>query len=561
VSEPVNILLVDDQPQRLLSYEAVLAPLGERLVRAGSAREALDVLLRQDIAVVLVDVVMPEMDGFELATVVREHPRFRNTPIIFVTAISTSEMELLKGYETGAVDYVRVPIVPEVLRAKVAVFAELYRKSRDLQSLNRELEERVAERTADLERTLSQLTERAAQLEQEIAERKRAEAVVQEVNRNKDNFIAILAHELRNPLAPIRNAVAVLKHAGLADPSLQWCRDVIERQVGQMSHLLEDLLDVGRINSGKLTLRRCRTELAAVIEQAIETTRPLIDARKHELVLDVPPEPIWLDADPVRLAQVFLNLLGNSAKYTEPGGRIELRAQREGTRAIVRVTDSGIGITPENLQRVFEMFGQVESAADRSPSGLGIGLMLVKLLVDLHGGTIEVRSEGLNRGSEFVVSLPAVAAPSAQPQAPASAPPAGAGVKRRILVADDNRDAADSLAMLLEILGHEVRTVYDGQQAIQAAEKFRPGLVLLDIGMPGLDGYAAARRIRDQQSADKPLLVALTGWGREEDRRRSREAGFDAHLVKPVDQAALLQLVANLPPPAVETPVDSKARG
>lgn len=541
---PVSILLVDDQPQRLLSYEAVLSPLGEQLVRAGSAREALDVLLRQEIAVVLVDVVMPEMDGFELASVVREHPRFRNIPIIFVTAISTSEMELLKGYETGAVDYVCVPIVPEVLRAKVAVFVDLHRKSRDLLALNRELEQRVSERTADLERTLDELRERAEQLELEIAERTRAEAAVKEANRNKDNFLAILAHELRNPLAPIRNAVAVLREVKLEDSSLAWCREVIERQVGQMAHLLEDLLDLGRINSGKLKLRRGRIQLAAVIEQAIETTKPLIEEKQHELIVDVPPEPIYLDADPVRLAQVILNLLGNSAKYTEPGGKILLAVRLEGESVTLKVKDTGVGIAPENLPRVFDMFNQIESGTDRSQSGLGIGLMLVKLLVNLHGGEIEARSEGRGLGSEFTVWLPIVAAPPAEVTTPAA--DVARERKHRILVADDNRDAADSLALLLEVGGHEVRIAYDGLQAIELSAEFLPDVILLDIGMPGLNGYETAQRIRAQRQDQRVVLVALTGWGREEDRRRSRDAGFDAHLVKPVEHGPLMNLLAEL---------------
>jgi PAS domain S-box-containing protein len=379
----------------------------------------------------------------------------------------------------------------------------------------------------------------------DITDRKRTEEALRAADRKKDEFLATVAHELRNPLAPIRNAVKILKAKGPPQPELQWGRDVIDRQVQLMARLLEDLLDVSRISRNNLELRKERVELAAVLDAALETSRPMIEAGNHELTLTLPPEPIHLEVDPVRLAQGFANLLSNAAKYTEEGGRIWLTAERHGSDVIVSVKDSGIGITAEMLPRIFDIFSQAKPALVRSQGGLGIGLSLVKGLVDLHGGSVEARSNGPGQGSEFVVRLPVAVEPPVPVPAQPSEDDEQPVTKCRILIVDDNQDSADSLAMLLEIFGNEVGTAYDGEEAVEAAGALRPEVVLLDIGMPKLNGYDACRRIRQQPWGQEMFLIALTGWGQDEDRRRTEEAGFNFHIVKPVDPAALMKLLAS----------------
>lgn len=374
--------------------------------------------------------------------------------------------------------------------------------------------------------------------------RERAEELA-EANRHKDEFLATLAHELRNPLAPIRNAVQYLGMEGLTERDVKTARDVISRQVAVMVRLIDDLLDVSRISRNKLDIRKQRVELASVVESAIESSRPLIQQCGHELTIRLPPETVALDADPVRLAQVFLNLLNNAAKYTKRGGHIWLTADREGSDAVVSVRDNGIGIPSDMLPHIFEMFTQVDRSLERSQGGLGVGLTLVRRLLDLHDGTIEARSDGPDQGSEFVVRLPLIPPPLEPP--PVSDGPRAASLRcSRILVVDDNKDSADSLGMLLRLKGNEIRTAYDGIEAVNLAETFHPELVLLDIGLPKLNGYEVARRIRQQSWGRNMILVALTGWGQDEDRRRSQEAGFNFHVVKPVELAAFEKLLTGL---------------
>ncbi len=381
----------------------------------------------------------------------------------------------------------------------------------------------------------------------DITDRKQMEEALKDADRRKDEFLATLAHELRNPLAPIRNALQLFKAKDLPDPELQWGRDVIDRQVQVMARLLEDLLDVSRISRGKVELRKERVTLRSIIEAALETSRPVIEAGSHQLTMILPPEPIYLEADPVRLAQVFSNLLNNAAKYTEQNGHIWLSVARQGSTVRVSVKDSGIGIPSEMLPHIFAIFSQAAPALPHAQGGLGIGLSLVKGLVELHGGGIEAHSGGPGRGSEFVVYLPvAEASPVQEPAPPTQDGEQDVGAPCRILVVDDNRDSADTLAMLLQIMGNEVGTAYDGEQAITAAAALRPDVVLLDIGMPKLDGYAAGRRIREQPWGKEMVLIALTGWGQEDDRRRTEEAGFNGHMVKPVDPAELMKLLASL---------------
>jgi PAS domain S-box-containing protein len=375
-------------------------------------------------------------------------------------------------------------------------------------------------------------------------ERRRAEEALREADRRKDEFLATLAHELRNPLAPMRNALQVMQLAGGDVSAVAAAREMMERQMRHMVRLVDDLLDVSRITRGKLELRRQRVDLGAVLRTAVETSRPLIEAAGHALTTTLPPQPLFVDGDPVRLAQVFANLLNNAAKYTEPGGQIWLTAERQGSDAFVSVRDTGLGIPPEMLGTVFELFTQVDRTLEKAQGGLGIGLTLVRRLTEMHGGSVEARSEGPGRGSEFVVRLPVVLAGPARDEGPAGG--AGESSRRRILVVDDNRDSAMSLALMLQLMGNEVRTAHDGLEAVQAAEVFRPDVGLLDIGLPRLNGYDAARRIRSQPWGRDVVLIAVTGWGQEDDRRRSKEAGFNFHMVKPVEPAALEKLLAGL---------------
>ncbi len=562
--EKVNILLVDDQPARLLTYQSVLRELNQNLVSARSGVEALEKLMRDEFAVVLLDVSMPDMDGFEAARLIHEHPRFERTPIIFVTGVHMSELDRLRGYKVGAVDYVSIPVVPEILRSKVAVLVELYCKRRELSDLNRHLaeaNERLAEansalraeKTRELEQLNATLQRANLDLERtnlalqsEVSERARAEQALKEADRHKDEFLAMLAHELRNPLAPIRNAVHLMRMKPLQDPQLCLSRDIIERQLSQLTRLVDDLLDVSRITRGKITLTRERRTLGELIDRAVETVEPAILARNHVLTVEVPDKALVIYGDALRLTQAIGNVLGNAAKYTDCGGRITLRAVRRKCDVEISVRDTGIGIAPEVLPRIFDLFTQLGQQTERSQSGLGIGLALVRRLVEMHGGTVTAHSTGPGCGSEFVIRLPLSIERNAvnAGESPRSAEDTSVSVGRRILVADDNADALESLAALLTLNGHEVYRAQDGQLALQAAERCLPEVALLDIGMPRLDGYEVARRIRSHSWGQGMLLVALTGWGQEADRVRSQAAGFDSHLTKPVDHNRLAQLLA-----------------
>ena len=368
-------------------------------------------------------------------------------------------------------------------------------------------------------------------------ELQRVNAELSEADRRKDEFLAVLAHELRNPLAPIRNAVNYLGLKASPDPALRNARDIIDRQVKHLVRLVDDLLDISRISSGKIGLQKERVSLSLIVTNAVEASRPAIESENHQLTVTLPAEPVYLDADLTRLAQVLQNLLNNAAKYTPPGGKIGLHAEFDGHSVAIRVVDTGIGIPGEMLPRVFDMFTQVDRSIERSTGGLGIGLTLVQRLVELHGGTVEAHSEGHGEGSEFIVRLPAFLESSAG--AAASKSSAKAAGRVRVLIVDDNIDAADTLSEMLGFLGHDVDTAYDGAAAIAAVDAHRPDVVLLDIGLPKVNGYDVARRIRESDPHRRIVLVAVTGWGQDEDRRRSQQAGFDHHLVKPVDLAWL----------------------
>lgn len=379
----------------------------------------------------------------------------------------------------------------------------------------------------------------------DIHDLKLAQEALRETDRRKNEFLATLAHELRNPLAPIRNAAQVFKLENPPDSPLYKAQEVIERQLQHMVRLIDDLLDVSRITSGKLHLRKERVELALVLQHALEASGPHAERAGHEPMLSLPSQPIYLDADPVRLAQIFANLLDNAYKYTPRGGRIALTVEQEQAQVVVKVVDTGMGILPEHLPRLFEMFSQLGAAAEQPQGGLGIGLALARRLVEMHGGSIEARSDGLNKGSEFIVRLPVLVEKSAvQLPQPHSLDTIEIGMARRILAVDDNRDSVESLATVLRLTGNEVETAHDGLEAVKAAERYRPDIILLDIGMPKLDGYGACRRIREQPWGRDIMIIAITGWGQDEDRRKSKEAGFNRHLVKPVELSMLLNLLA-----------------
>ena len=380
-------------------------------------------------------------------------------------------------------------------------------------------------------------------LEQTLRE---SEEALREADRRKDEFLALLAHELRNPLAPIRYALATTQKAGRTADQQRRAEEIIERQVAHMSRLLDDLLDISRITRGTLELKKSRTELTVVIGTAIEAARPILDSKRHTLALDLPKEAVRLEADPVRLAQVFSNLLINAAKYTDRDGEIRLRAVQEQDRIVVTVRDNGIGIAAEMIPRLFTLFSQAHTALDRSEGGLGVGLALVRGLVALHGGKVEARSDGPGRGSEFIVYLP-LGTNAAEPVESALEPEtARSGTALRILVVDDNKDAADTCSTLLELSGHQLRTAYTGKRAIEIAKIFRPHVVVLDIGLPDANGYEVARRLRAAPWARDVVLVAVTGWGHEDDRRRAYDAGFDHHLTKPLAANALESLVSSV---------------
>jgi signal transduction histidine kinase/ActR/RegA family two-component response regulator len=400
------------------------------------------------------------------------------------------------------------------------------------------------------ERALALLEQRVSERTHELAtsneELRKSEDLLRDADRRKDEFLATLAHELRNPLAPIRNAIAVLQTAGVSEKDRQESRTMIDRQVGHMVRLIDDLLDVSRITAGKLPMRKALVQLADILSLAIETARPHLQQAHHHLTVSLPPHPVYLDGDSARLAQVFANLLHNASKYTEPGGEIGVTARVTANGdAEISVRDNGIGIPQEFLPRLFEKFSQVAPALDRSQGGLGLGLSLVHGIVALHGGQVFARSGGPGAGSEFLVRLPVTPVTESLPLegAAASAYPS---VSRRILVVDDNEDSAESLSVLLRLQGHLVESAHDGHHALEAAERFRPDVMLLDLGMPGMNGYEVCREIRKQPWGGDILLIAQTGWGQDQDRQRTKDAGFDGHLTKPIDHDRLEEILTNL---------------
>ncbi|HKS41023.1 MAG TPA: ATP-binding protein, partial [Blastocatellia bacterium] len=509
-----KVVLADDNAdmrgyvQRLLSsdYDCIAVADGQEALRATTEHK---------VDLVLTDMMMPNLDGFGLLKALREDPKTASIPVIMLSA-RAGEDARIEGLESGADDYLIKPFSARELLARVKGTLALSKFHTE-----------VARRDEELQRLVLELKEN---------------------DRRKDEFLATLAHELRNPLAPIRNSLQIMKLADDNRNAVEQARETMERQLQQMVRLIDDLLDLSRISRGTIELRKQRGDLAAVVQNAIETSRPVIEQSGHLLMTSIPAEPIFVDADVTRLAQVFANLLNNAAKYTEKGGRIWLAVERAGNEVVVSVKDTGVGIPAHQLPRVFEMFSQVDRSLEKSQGGLGIGLSIVKRLVEMHGGTVEAQSEGHGFGSQFIVRLPVLASLDHESQPPSKREEqASASAERRIVVADDNEDSAYTMAMMLKIMGNDVRTAHDGFEAIEVAEAFRPELILLDIGMPRLNGYDACRQIREQSWGKDVVMVALTGWGQDEDKRLSREAGFDHHLVKPIEPEALEKLLAALP--------------
>jgi signal transduction histidine kinase len=535
--DEARVLVVDDQPRNLEALEALLTQSGCRLVPAHSADEALLALLDQEFAAIILDVKMPGMGGLELAEIIKKRRRTRDVPILFLTAHMLDERDVLRGYNSGAVDYLTKPVHSDILKSKIAVFVDLYRRGRAVAQANESLRREVAERES-AQQALQLVN---IELERRVLERTEA---LERADRRKDEFLASLAHELRNPLAPIRSAVEILRLPNVSDADAAQARAVMIRQLDQMTRLIDDLLDVSRITSDKLDLQIDRVELSPIIAMAVETSRPLVLQRQHTLSVSAAQLPVELDADPARLAQAINNLLANAAKYTPQGGHIALTTEVQNRQLTIRVTDNGIGIDQVTLPRVFELFAQGDHAWRLGSGGLGVGLTLARRLVEMHGGTLEAESAG--PGSTFIIRLP-VPEPRAERPVQTEKHQVIQLDSRRILIVDDNVDAAEMLAVMLHGWGHDTRVVYDGPSALTAAEEFQPEIVLLDLGLPTLDGYETGRRLRETACGRAALVVAVTGWGQEQDVARSRAAGFDRHLVKPVSPQVLRTLVESAP--------------
>ncbi len=664
-----TILLVDDRPANLMVYRTILEELGQTLMTASSGEEALKLVLKHDFAVILLDVNMPTLNGFDTAALIRKRRKSASTPIIFLTAFN-DETNIAQGYASGAVDFMPTPVVPEVLKAKVRVFIELsqMRRQAALQAeerARREAAEDAARNFAFLaqvseglarsqsqgefmrtlvalpvphladaalvwfrgvswsvpggvsgsdrpdviewfsaDKAIAATPEALARLEPEVNRvldegrprvmadhmgdalayaqilpvavqgeilgvvvlgtrapqvevsplaidlAHRASVVlenvilmeqIREADRRKDEFLGMLAHELRNPLAPIINCLQLQKMIDPADPRMGSIRETMDRQARHMGRLIDDLLDATRLAHGKILLRKERCNLNTVVRQTVEDYRNVIDSSGLALDIDLPGETVWVDGDPTRLVQAIGNLLHNAHKFSNPGGKVTVRldTDEDGITARVVVTDTGIGIERSMLGHVFDVFRQAEQGLDRSRGGLGLGLALVKGLTQLHGGEVQAFSAGLGEGAEFTIRLPVADYAGATP--PLAAGTMSGGEKHRVLVIEDNRDAADSIRMLLQHDGHDVNIAYTAQQGLERAREYQPDVIFCDIGLPVIDGYQVIQTIRQDAKLKDTFVVALTGYGREEDQKRAADAGFDLHLTKPIDYATLLK--------------------
>ncbi len=516
-NEKIYFLLVDDLEENLLSLDALLRRDGLVLLKARTGPEALELLLQHEVALALLDVQMPGMDGFELAELMRGTERTRHIPIIFLTAGAADYQRRFRGYETGAVDFIQKPIEADILRSKAQVFFDLYYQQLLLIRQRDEL-------------------------------RKSAEALL-EADRRKDEFLATLAHELRNPLAPIRNGLQVLRMNPDGDKADE-VRTMMERQLTHLVRLIDDLLDVARVSKGKIDLHRERISLQSVLQAAIEVSRSLIDDKKHSFAVSIPTVDLWLDADGTRLAQVIGNLLNNAAKYTPNGGQITLGVKTDGNDVSITVGDDGVGISNDMLPKVFELFTQVDNDLTRTQGGLGIGLALVSRLVEMHQGTITAESKGLGQGSTFTVRLP-MAPTLVEEKSLETIPSAESSVNQlRVLVVDDNVPSAKTTGWMLELIGHEFKLAHDGLEALEMAKAWQPDVILLDIGLPGMNGYEVCKTLREDYRFKNTIIIAQTGWGQERDRQLAMEAGFTHHLVKPIDLDKLTTQLAEVKPAA-----------
>jgi two-component system, sensor histidine kinase len=545
-SPSVDILVVDDNAANLLAMEAALGLVGGRVVRAHSGEEALRMLLDHDFALILLDVQMPSLGGFETARLIRERRRSRHTPIIFVTAHDRDEQDVLAAYKLGAVDFLFKPVVAEILQSKVGVFVELQRRTMQVtrqSELLREHERRAHERTLEEERR---------RWEEEALRRKVVEMA--EADKRKDEFLAVLGHELRNPLSAIVVGCELLTRKLASTPGVDEAvlraRDRIDRQAQHLRRLVDDLLDLARINSGKIELKKSFTSIQHVVEQAVVSTLPSIEEHGHKLTVELPPEPVTLWADPDRLIQIIANLLNNSARYTDDGGSIVVTGRVRGEDGLleIRVSDNGRGIGPELLPRVFDIFFQEQGRG--TGHGLGLGLTIVKRLVAMHQGAVVAASAGAGQGSTFTITLPLHPArgtaeiPAEIPASRGTAAPSPSAKSLSIVLVEDNADMRESLKELLIGLGHSVHTANDGGSGVELILRLEPDVAIVDLGLPVLDGYRVAQQVRSRLGRERVRLVAMTGYGQDADRARSREAGFDTHLVKPADMSAVIEILS-----------------
>ncbi|MDB4963349.1 MAG: response regulator receiver sensor hybrid histidine kinase [Myxococcales bacterium] len=532
-----DILVVDDNQANLVAVEAALSSLGRKLVFAHSGVEALGKLLEQDFALIILDVAMPGMDGFETAKLVRSRDKNRATPIIFVTGLSWQDDAVIRGYELGAFDFLMKPIRPEVLRAKASVFVQLQERTIELKAKADELRE--AQARAHERELLAQ----RRRFESEVMERQMAQLA--ETDRRKDEFLAILAHELRNPLQPLQTAVEVLEHDP-DKPVPPRIRGIVQRQVHHITRLVDDLLDVARFTAGKLELRRALVKLGDIVDESVTACKGAIDARKHTIDVVGGGDAVVVNGDAVRLIQVVCNLLNNAAKYTDPGGKISVRWGSTGGRGFITVTDNGKGIPADVLPRIFDMFVQ-ERVRSSGAGGLGLGLGLVKRLVELHGGTVRADSAGPDRGSMFSLEIPLASEALVESNLPAAATVPAQKKSLRAVVCDDAADLRELVADLLRLRGHDVTVVEDGPSAVKMICLERPDVALIDIGLPDMDGYEVARQIRLAVTDYKPRLIAMTGYGQASDRASAFEAGFDAHITKPASADKILRALYGSP--------------
>jgi len=520
-----KILVVNDDAASLLALTSLLdqwaSDTGYTVLSARSGQEALRQVLLHDFAVIILDVNMPGMDGFETAEAIHQRARSADIPIIFVTAFLADEIDRLKAYQRGAADFLFTPVIPQILHAKVSVFVALANKNEQLRRQTEDLSQRTLELTATNERLMREIEERQA------AER---------TSHAKDEFLAMLGHELRNPLSAISSAAALIDMPGAGLETASRARQIIGRQSQHLSRIVDDLLDLSRAMSGKILLARRPVDMASLVGACLDTFRAT--GRTAGYRIDVDLAPNWVDGDPTRLEQIATNLIDNALKYTPAGGNIAIRISAEDEDVLLTVSDTGVGIAPDLLPHVFDVFVQGSISLDRAQGGLGIGLSLVRRLVELHGGSVSATSAGGGAGSAFTIRLPR--AEAAQASAPAAAAPEADCAKPAVLLIEDNEDGREMMATMLDVYGYPVLQSADGLDGVQQALSRLPKVALVDIGLPGIDGYEVARRLRANPDTQAMRLIALTGYGLAEDQRRVLEAGFDMHLVKPVDIAQLL---------------------